>query len=270
MSTIGELESFYSKYRILCREFDALSLTDPKFEDKREVVWRKTNELIRETALACVPMQPEGIAWFMKELSIPGNLWEQEKKCFARGVLGVIRCIPADLVLFALRMAVEEPDPSYNRLYVETAVRGLGAYEVCLRLLEVMRTGTNYEKAGALNALYWAVSSAFDREEGYFFKEGVANDSPERSAMHKQIVDEMMRLALIEFVINEDLDLRRSFVRWVSADESKYPDVLRPKVTEAVQIALNHPDQFIRQHMQRQLNPDGLIAPLPPRERPQG
>jgi hypothetical protein len=45
------------------------------------------------------------------------------------------------------------------------AVRVFGFQRLALRLLEILNEGTNFEKGGAVNAIYWARVAARDDKE---------------------------------------------------------------------------------------------------------
>jgi hypothetical protein len=57
-----------------------------------------------------------------------------------------------------LRAAVEELDPSFNRLFIEPCMRAYGSAGAAEVFLEILRTGAASEKAGAASALYWVVA----------------------------------------------------------------------------------------------------------------
>ncbi len=85
-----------------------------------------------------------------------------------------------------VRAAVYDPDPSFNRQFVEPLRAAFGAWRTQAAFLEVLLTGTNQERAGAARAWYWATL---------------------------EVVDDLQarweRAALREFVANEDTDVRR-------------------------------------------------------------
>ena len=53
-----------------------------------------------------------------------------------------------------LTAAIAEPDPSFNRRFVEPCVHALGAPAVRDRLLRIIETGSDREVAGAARAYY--------------------------------------------------------------------------------------------------------------------
>jgi hypothetical protein len=264
MSNAEQLEALCSEHRRWLRALDDLTVSDPEMEEKRDVIYRNCHDVVDRAVgnLSQGPLDEQLVKWF--EAALVGD---DATSAFATAVLKKIR-VPKNLALFALELSIQEPNPSANRWFVVPALRGLGMYEACQRLLYVMENGSNYEKAGALNAIYWAAARTNLVEEGISFKEGVEKSSPECARLLREIQERVFRICLLEFEWNEDLDLRRSFVRWISADESKYSEELRPVARQAVEIALGHPDDFIRECVERQLTHSPLISALPPRRKP--
>lgn len=65
--------------------------------------------------------------------------------------------LPASDAAFGalMKAAVHDPDPSFNRQFVEPALHAFGRRRVRSALLEYLRTGTDLERAGAARAWYW-------------------------------------------------------------------------------------------------------------------
>jgi hypothetical protein len=104
------------------------------------------------------------------------------------------------------------------------------------------RDGTDFEKAGAVNALYWAFayrSDPSDPEDRVPDPEESEGESPSATGVrfHKVVLE--------EFVRNPDVNVRRSIVTFLR-DASDYPPDLRGLAQEARRIALSHPDEYIR------------------------
>lgn len=181
----------------------------------------------------------EDIQWLIQALED-----EQRKWFVAFIVKKATGGLPKRLkrVLFSplIRAAVYERNPSLNRYFVEPCVDVFGREEVYEALLDLVEQGSNFEKAGAVNALYWVGSAGSTRKSAPIF--------------------------LTEFVNNSNLDVRRSIIPRLTLDPSHYADELKPLVLEAIEIAKNHSDDYIRHRVEVQLGTEHLLKPLPHRE----
>jgi hypothetical protein len=72
-------------------------------------------------------------------------------------------------------------------------------------------------------------------------------------------------LLLREFVANGNVHVRRSIIPSLKLEESAYPDDLKPLVAQAIEIARNHEDEYIRHRVEVQLGNERLLKPLPHR-----
>jgi hypothetical protein len=74
---------------------------------------------------------------------------------------------------------------------------------------------------------------------------------------------------LKEFIINENVDVRRSIVPHLRFDNpSDYSEELRPLLPQVIAIARTHPDDYIRQRIEVQLGNSDLLPALPSRGSP--
>lgn len=193
-------------------------------------------------------------------------LGDERRKWFGAFVAGIAPQVPEALFLQLIRAAVAERDPSFNRYFVEPCIGAFGHRRVNEALLALVKDGSNFEKAGAVNALYWAqVPLEFEGSEN--LRNGIA--TPESQAAHDALNDlwvEKRRLFLQEFVTNSDLHVRRSIVAMLNVDPRAYPAALEPLVDRAIRIARTHPDDYIRQRIEVQLGTERLLKPLPHRD----
>jgi catechol 2,3-dioxygenase-like lactoylglutathione lyase family enzyme len=151
---------------------------------------------------------------------------------------------------FGIRAAVYERNPSINRKFVEPLLHTLGHSCVVEALLKFVEGGTDFEKAGAVNALYWTgLPSRY------------AGDYGDLSEMKLRRRCLMLR----EFVANPSVDVRRSIIAGLSLDPAVYPKELRPLVDKAIRIARAHPDDYIRWRVEVQLGTGQAIPSLPER-----
>ncbi|WP_063813065.1 hypothetical protein [Herbidospora daliensis] len=146
--------------------------------------------------------------------------------------------LPPEAFDALMKAAVHDPDPSFNRGFVEPALNAFGRRRVRTALLAYLMTGADQEKAGAASAWYW---SGLRLRSG-----GSAEDTADLVAMWHEA-------ALREFVGNEHLDVRRNLVSGLPLNPEAAPPELRPLVEEVVRIARAHPDEYIRHRVEIQV-----------------
>lgn len=105
-----------------------------------------------------------------------------------------------------LKTAVHDPDPSFNRQFIEPALNAFGHGRVQFALLEYLRTGTDLERAGAARAWYWSALPL--RMPLVRAQDPGAGDVTETDD-GSSVVAEWNEAALRAFVTNEHLDVRR-------------------------------------------------------------
>lgn len=163
-----------------------------------------------------------------------------------------------------VRAAVYERNPSFNRVFIDPCVRSVGWQRTAQALLSYVRDGTDFEKAGAVNALYWASG----RTTRSIMEDPVPDPAVSEGESPRATWDRIQTVLLKEFVRNLNLDVRRSIVAHLR-DPSDYPDGLRGLAEEAHRIALSHPDDYIRSRAEiRELGRQGKkveFSPLPHR-----
>ncbi len=175
--------------------------------------------------------------------------------------------VPKRLLAPMIRAAVYEVNPSLNRYFVEPCLASHGHRIVNEALLEYVEKGSDFEKGGAVNALYWAQMPL--RFSGVTQDFTLENATPESRAAYLELNDVWLRkrcLFLREFVANADVHVRRSIIPSLNLDEARYPDDLKPLVAQAVEISRNHPDDYIRHRVEVQLGNERLLRPLPHRD----
>ncbi|WP_406631291.1 hypothetical protein [Amycolatopsis sp. WGS_07] len=179
----------------------------------------------------------------------PDGSTEQHLRIGIREALDGRSQLSEELFDALLRAAVYDPDPSFNRQFVEPAVAAFGRRRVQEALLDYLATGTDPERAGAARAWYWAEPNL-----DYRGKDLVA--TPESQAEYDAHADLRARwnaAALREFVSNEDLDVRRCILPGLPLHPSGHPDGARDLIAEAVHIARAHPDSYLRQRVEIQV-----------------
>ncbi|MFD4604407.1 hypothetical protein ACFWPQ_41125 [Streptomyces sp. NPDC058464] len=152
-----------------------------------------------------------------------------------------------------MKAAVHDPDPSFNRQFVEPALHAFGYRRVRSALLDCLRTGTDQERAGAARAWYWSAlplrPSGVSAEGSDIGGQAEAAEVDDRSVL----ASEWNEAALREFVRNEHLDVRRCILPGLPLRKSAYPPELHDVVEAAVMIARSHPDEYIRHRVEHQV-----------------
>jgi hypothetical protein len=166
-----------------------------------------------------------------------------------------------------LDAAINEIDPSSNRWFVEPCITAFGCRRVNEYLLDVVANGTDYQKAGAVNALQWASAPLELPGNARSFE--FENATPESRAEHEALRDVWQRrreLLLETFVSNQNVDLRRSIICKLDLNPAHYREHLRPAVTQAIEIARGSDDDYIRHRVEVQLGNEMLLRAFPHRQ----
>lgn len=235
---------------------------------ERYLTQRKTNldYLWKEISPHVYHLSHEDIQWLIQALE------DEQRKWFVTFIVNkVTGSLPKRLkrVLFSplIRAAVYECNPSLNRYFVEPCVAVFGYRQVNEVLLDLVEQGSNFEKVGAVKALYWA------RFHLHFIKDAprytLEYATVESKAAYEASADIRLRqqsLFLREFVSNPNIDVRRSIIAHLVLNPSCYADELKPLVLNAIEIARTHSDDYIRHRVEVQLGTERLFKPLPHRE----
>lgn len=151
---------------------------------------------------------------------------------------------PSALASTMLAMGVEEENPSNNRLFIEPAVKAMGARRVINRLLELLRDGSDREKAGAASAAYWVQG---DRSQ------------PSYVEARERFRDEMLR----QFVATESVSVRQCIIPSLSMKAEDYSPDVAELIPTAIRIARTHSDPYVRHRVEVQLGEESILRPLP-------
>lgn len=175
--------------------------------------------------------------------------------------------VPKRLFTPFLQAAIYEPNPSLNRQFVEPCIESFGHRPVNEYLLDVVEGCDNAAIAGAVAALYWAnMQISFSGKVPAYTLEHTTPDS--RLAFEKlnDVWQRKGAIYLKVFVSNENLDVRRQIIPSLRLDENTYSDELKPLVKQAIEIARNHDDDYIRHRVEVQLGNEQLLRPIPDRK----
>jgi hypothetical protein len=179
--------------------------------------------------------------------------WQSAARRLIRQELKERDHLPEEFFGPLIMAGVYDSDPSFNRQFIGPAVTAFGRRRVRIALIEVLRTGTNAERAGAARAWYWTGIpmrvAGVDSSGAYIY-------TPESLAEREAVADlraQWQENALREFISNEDLDVRRCILPGLELNPAKRPAESRELVTEAVRIARAHPDEYIRHRVEHQV-----------------
>lgn len=169
--------------------------------------------------------------WFSKQLA------HNQKKWFVAAFFSIV-ALPDELFDVMIMAGVLEVCPSSNRTFIEICVKHQGLRAVLQSLVHYVRVGSNAEKAGAIQARYWASD----------FK----NDST-----LKRLKLEFRELILDEFIENNDLLVRTNIVPYLEPEA--YPESMHEKFYNAAIIARNHDSEYIRHRIALQLKEENML-----------
>ncbi|MFJ8043507.1 hypothetical protein ACIRBX_23710 [Kitasatospora sp. NPDC096147] len=150
-----------------------------------------------------------------------------------------------------LEAAVQDPNPSFNRTFVEPAMNAYGYRRVRAGLLERLRSGTDRQRAGAARAWYWTALRLDPDGPSAEHPGALEQDGATDRAV---LVREWNEAALREFVANEDLDVRSCILPGLPLRAAAYRPELHALVETATAIARAHPDDYIRHRVEVQVN----------------
>ncbi|SNX65542.1 hypothetical protein SAMN06272735_7381 [Streptomyces sp. TLI_55] len=180
----------------------------------------------------------------------PDREWEHEARTIVRRALRAAEAPPEGVFERLVRTGVHDPNPSFNRQFIEPAVRLYGRRRVKAALIDVLRTGSDAERAGAARAWYWTGAPVryLDGETRVM--------TPESRAEVDSVADleaEWQEAALREFIANEDLGVRRCILPGLVLETRRRPAELHGLVAEAVRIARGHSDPYLRDRVEIQV-----------------
>lgn len=128
---------------------------------------------------------------------IKEGLQDSKVKSFISSITAKTPALSDELFYPLMRAAIEEVDPSNNRWFVEPCMMNFeeGPRRVHEYLLGVLETGTPFEQAGAVNAMYWATVK------------------PDQKYPGSEEMTKRTRLLLLEqFVKSKSVDVQRSII----------------------------------------------------------
>lgn len=206
----------------------------------------------RDAFEACLAEVVRSLGLDVASESEPGDprVWQHRARTALRGAClrGVTLSEESFDVL--LKAAVHDPDPSFNRQFVEPALNAFGYARVRIALLAYLRTGTDPERAGAARAWYWtALPLRMPQVEAESPGATGVAETDDGSA----VVAEWDEAALRTFVTSENGDVRRCILPGLPLRKSAYSPEMHDLVERAVAIARSHPDDYLRHRVEHQV-----------------
>ena len=203
----------------------------------------------------------EDTDWLTRALVDPQHKW------FVVGFLEAAPSIADDLFAPILNAAVDEVNPSLNRLFIEPCIRAFGSCRVIEYFLGVLENGTDFQRPGAVNALYWCGGPlVFPGDIPSLDAEHPTAESRAEADRFADLWSRERTLLLRTFVSNANVDVRRSVIGHLGLCEADYDPTDRPLVPRAIAIARAHPDQYIRHRVAVQLGESRIFKALPHRQ----
>ena len=159
--------------------------------------------------------------------------------------------VPEALYGPMMRAAIDAP---MEQGFVKACVASFGHRRVNETLLDLVETGSDSEKARAVMGLYWAdIPLVFEGSVPGYTKD---NATPESRAAYDALADVWNRkdhLFLQEFVVNPDVDVRQAIIAQLNLDAAHYEPEFQHLVPEAIRVARDHEDEYIRHRVEIQL-----------------
>jgi DNA-binding CsgD family transcriptional regulator len=226
-----------------------------------ELQWRRFGAAVKDKLNR--PLSESDVAWFAATLA------DDDRKYFVAFALKQgpnTAAVP--LLEPLLRAAVYDTDLSFNRFFVEPCVRCVGWQRTTQGLLGFLASGSDFEKTGAVNALYHSIG--YSDPVARDIEDAVPDPAESEGETPGETLRRLNAMMLEEFVRNPDLHVRRSICTRLHKPDD-YPPQLRTLAEEARRIALAHPDEFIRERAEITYlpRPDSKVqfSALPRRER---
>jgi len=224
-----------------CDEWLRIRKNSPKnFTPKTQSEWRKSLNAQRSIALKGIASAVKHWEW-KDHLRL--NVWFSEalshsdKKWFVVDLFS-IGILPNSLFKDMLMAGVLERNPSANRVFIEVCIKHRGLKSVLELLIHYIKYGSNIEKAGAIQARYWATHNCLNE------------DIDDLKLKFKSLV-------LDEFIQNEDVSVRTNIVPFLELEA--YPDFMREKFFQAARIARDHESEYIRHRIKLQLKDEDAL-----------
>jgi hypothetical protein len=259
MSATVDWEAACATYLVARKRHFFGSPDDGTDEENPDPVFAQSAELL----LQVTAPSAEDLRWLCEAMK------NDERKWFVGEVAKQADSIAEGLFVPLLEAGIREINPSVNRIFIEPCLKAFGARRVNTYLLDVVeKDDSDFRKAGAVNALYWAQFSLSFPEDAPAFTWEYA--TAESRAGCEALADVFLRKRLLyleTFVSNTNLHVRRSVIASLRLDDALYPESHKPLVSRAIVIARGHEDAYIRHRVEVQLGNQRMLKPIPHRRR---
>jgi hypothetical protein len=200
--------------------------------------WHPPDEPV-EAAAQLARSEPSARRWLLNALS------DSQRKWFVAHVVGTLG-VPDEFFEPMIYTAVVEPNPSFNRHFVDPCVvaRGTAAVRAALRGFVV--SGSDREAAGAAQALYWSD------------KAGRLGSSHPPFLSEAERVEEQ-RTLLTVFLQRDSLEARRSLLPELHLPKPPLDPSLEALVDRVVALARSLDDEYIERRLAVQLGKSSLF-----------
>jgi hypothetical protein len=187
-----------------------------------------------------VRRHPEAAAWLIRALK------DQQRKWFAAQVTAALGT-PEPFLEEMLRAAIDEPNPSFNRRFVEPCVHAFGAGVVRERLRRAVETGSDHDVAGAARAYYWTFAIR-----------------PQPMARTRSDWLRNQEVFLRAFLQTDSLDARRSLLPRIKLAKLAGEPELEDLAQQVISLARASRDDYLVRRVAVQLGEESVFPALPP------
>ncbi len=214
----------------------------------------------------------EDLVWLENGLKDPNMKW------FIVIIASQVTGLSDNLFNPLMDAAIDEVNPSLNRAFIDPCLVNFGPRRVNEFLLDVLETGTPFEQAGAVNAMYWAqIPLSFKMKnvdleadpDSQFTLEQATEESRKKVLALADIWKRKHLLLLEHFVKSKSVEVQQSIIPSLDLNVKNYPESHKSLVHEAINIAHSHPDDYIRHRVGVQLGTGKSLKPLPHRKKNQ-
>lgn len=246
-------------YRDYLAEASSIQLGKLLDEDQERRMKQYRTEIRRRYAN---PTDAE-VDWLLETIGTSQGSWR--KRGFVTLAVKAMKSLDERFLMALVMGGVKEPDPSFNKQFIEPAVTRFGIRRVLECLFEVLKSGDPYQQSGAVNALYWAQEPLVYKGDVKEFT--IENATPESREAYLSVADIRREISLYMlelFVATGSVRLQQCIILHLNLSKPhKYPPTHRHLFDRAVEIARSHTDDYIRHRFEVQLGRQQLLAPLP-------